>query len=178
MACISNIIKATHKLPSCCICGMLVVVLLLSCLSKPAYSISDEQRKAISQNCVTIKQTLGQLQRVDSRARIYLGTAYETIVNRFIIPLNLRLIKNNRSSFSEIQSNFNSEQLDFRNAYTEYMREMENLVNIDCQVNPDNFYNQLVVVREKRSILRETTVKLSQLADEQYLAVKLLKDTL
>lgn len=159
-------------------CATISSLLLIVAINSQVEGISNEQSKAISQNCVAIKQTLGQLQRVDSRARIYLGTTYEAIANRFIIPLNLRLIKNNRTILSSIQSDFNTEQGNFRSAYTDYMREMEVLVGIDCQVEPEAFYYQLITVRDKRSILHTTAKKLSDLADEQYTAVKLLKDTL
>ena len=160
--------------------GLIFAISLLFSLVLPlsTYAISEEQSGAISQHCGTIKQSLAQLQRADSRTRTYLGTTYETIINKFITPLNLRLVKNNFSPFTTLQSNFISEQNKFKEAYTDYMREMEALVGIDCQVEPEAFYYQLITVRDKRSILHTTAEKLSDLADEQYAAVKLLKDTL
>lgn len=172
--CLSFCIKALSRAFLCVLLAVAVTILF----STPTSGISQEQREAISQNCTTIKQTLGQLQRVDSRVRTYLGTTYETISSRFMIPLNIRLIKNNRAGFSNLQSDFNSEQLRFRSMYTDYMRELETLVGINCQVSPDDFYKQLEVVRSKREELRSTTEKLTRIANEQYLAVKLLKDNL
>ncbi len=157
---------------------LLCSIILALLLATPAESITTRQRDAITQNCVTIKQTLGQLQKVDSRTRTYLGTTYETIANKFILPLNLRLVKNNRPTISEIQTNFIDEQLKFRSAYTDYMRELESLIAIDCRSHPDEFYGRLVIVREKRALLRSSTVKLAELSDLQYTKVVELKDSL
>lgn len=161
------------------IIGLLVIAAALVIIfSTPAEGLSEAQRGAVSQNCSDIKQSLTQLQKVDSRTRTYLGTTYETILTRFIVPLNLRLVKNNRPSLPTIQSNFTAEQVKFRDFYTEYMRELENLISIDCSVQPDEFYDHLEVVRGKREVLRKTTVRLSELADEQYRTVFDLRSSL
>lgn len=157
---------------------VIIAAALVIIFSSPAEGLSDNQRDAVSQNCSNIKQSLTQLQKVDSRTRTYLGTTYETILTRFIIPLNLRLVKNNRPSLPTVQYDFTAEQVKFRDSYTDYMRELENLINIDCSVQPDDFYARLEVVRDKRSILRETTVRLAQLADEQYRIVRDLRSSL
>lgn len=156
------------------VCSIAISVLL----STPADGLSEEQRGAISQNCSTIKQSLSQLQRVDTKTRNYLGTTYETLVNKFIVPLNLRLVKNNRATLPHIQSNFSLKQSEFRSTYTEYMREMEVLMGRDCQKLPDEFYEQLEVVRKKRSSLRKITQELAQLAEEQYASVLDLRQKL
>lgn len=156
----------------CWLVGLLVIAMgLVIFFSTPVEGLSQAQRGAISQNCSTIKQSLTQLQKVDSRTRTYLGTTYETILTRFIVPLNLRLVKNNRPSLPNIQSDFTAEQVKFRESYTDYMRGLEELIATDCSVQPDEFYQRLEVVRGKREVLRATTVRLSHLADEQYRAV-------
>lgn len=159
--------------------GLLVIAALLVILfPRPAEGISDIQRGAISQNCSTIKQSLTQLQKVDSRTRTYLGTTYETILTRFIVPLNLRLVKNNRPSLPVIQSDFTAEQVKFRESYTNYMRELEALISVDCSVHPDEFYGRLEVVRGRRAVLRESTIRLAELADAQYRAASDLRSSL
>ncbi len=139
---------------------------------------SARQKSSIVQNCPAIKQSLGQLQKIDSKTRTYLGTTYETIATKFITPLNLRLVKNNLPTFSTIQTNFMTEQGNFRSDYTEYMRELEGLIGIDCRNNPDEFYSKLTIVREKRSRLRSDVQKLSKLTSEQYKSVEKLKKEL
>ncbi len=153
-------------------------ILLTSSLSAPVSALSEKQESAISQNCPTIKQSLTQLQKIDSKTRTYLGTTYETLVNKFITPLNLRLVKNNRPTLSSIQSKFTEEQAHFKEEYTNYMRELEELIALDCQNSPKDFYQKLETVREKRAKLRETTAKLTEYSDEQYFAVKKMQEEL
>ena len=138
-------------------------------------ALSKEEASAISSNCSTIKQSLSQLQKADSKTRTYLGTTYETIASRFITPLNLRLVRNNRPTLSSIQSEFSDAQIAFRDDYTNYMREMENLISIDCRVEPEKFYDQLKVVRERREKVRLATEELKKLTAEQYQAVVKLR---
>lgn len=145
-----------------------------------AMAISAHQSDAIVQNCNQIKQSLIKLQHADSRTRTYLGSAYEAISGRFITPLNLRLIRNNTPSAElfRIQNDFVSAQADFRNKYVDYMRELESLIAADCSAHPEDFYNLLTSVRNKREELRVSTKKVSDLASEQYGAVEDLMETL
>lgn len=136
--------------------------------------------EAVAENCANIKHALTQLQHADSRTRTYLGTSYETIAGRFITPLNLRLERNNRSSSQllSVQSEFITAQSDFRLAYTEYMRDLESLIAIDCSVEPENFYQHLETTRTKRAALQSIVQKLNTLAGKQYQAVADLEKNL
>lgn len=178
MAFISKLILFPFKLAKWLILWLVVSLILMAVFSTPVEGLSERQRGAISQNCSTIQQTLSQLQKVDSRTRTYLGTTYETIANRFITPLNLRLVKNNRPTLSDIQTEFTLGQTKFREAYTDYMRELEALIVYDCKQHPDEFYQKLVVTREKRAALRATAEYLAELADQQYAAVLDLRSKL
>ncbi len=166
-----------QKLSLCCSAFIFSCILAFLPFSSAA-ALSEVQQGAISQNCATIKQSLTQLQKVDSRTRSYLGTTYETLANKFITPLNLRLVKNNRPTLSSIQSDFSGEQNKFKTSYTDYMKELESLIAIDCKTSPQDFYSKLEKVREKRLKLRETTIKLSKIADDQYKAVVKLREEL
>lgn len=159
--------------------GWLVCAVILSLIfTTPAEGLSEAERGAISQHCSTIHQSLAQLQKVDSKIRINLGTTYETIATKFITPLNLRLVKNNRPTLSTIQSDFMSGQATFRSAYTNYMRSMEELISIDCKTNPDQFYNKLTDVRAKREDLRISVNHMLVLTKTQFSAVKNLEGSL
>lgn len=142
--------------------------------------LTPEQREAIVQNCGDIKQSLSKLQHSDSRTRTYLGTAYESINSRFITPLNLRLVRNGIPSTGlfEIQGKFASAQASFRDDYVEYMRALEELIAIDCESHPQEFYGKLEIARNRREKLRNTTQKLSELATDQYQSVETLRGTL
>lgn len=157
---------------------VLALGLLAFGCSAPVSALDASQSKAISSNCSAIKQSLNQLQKVDSKTRTYLGTTYETIANRFITPLNLRLVRNNRPTLSAIQSDFFAEQTKFRDGYTNYMRELENLIAIDCQNESDKFYTQLKLVRDYRAKVRLATEELNQLTQDQYNAVLKLRKEL
>lgn len=178
MASIVKLILAPIKLIRWLIGWIACSIILALLISTPADGLSAAQRSAISQNCPTIQQSLSQLQKVDSRTRTYLGTTYETIASKFIVPLNIRLVKNNLPILPSIQSEFTDMQVQFRNSYTEYMREMENLLGIDCRTQPDEFYQHLETVRKKRAILRSTTIRLAELSDEQYKATQDLRKKL
>lgn len=134
----------------------------------------------ISQNCSSIKQSLTDLQRADSRTRAYLGSAYESVVRDFITPLNLRLVKNNRvdTKLFEIQGDFSSQQADFRTEYTAYMRELEGLIAMDCGGHPQEFYRQLEKTREHRTKLHNLAEGLNKLVSAQYQGVARLKGDL
>ncbi len=178
MGFIGKLIIFPFKLAKWLILWAIVSFVLVALFSTPVEGLSERQQGAISQNCSTIQQSLSQLQKIDSRTRTYLGTTYETIANRFIIPLNLRLVKNNQPTLSGIQTEFTLEQAKFRDAYTDYMRELESLIVCDCKNHPDEFYQKLVTTREKRAILRTTTEKLSTLSSQQYSAVLDLRSRL
>ncbi len=159
---------------------IIAAVLASSIFAGAVIALSEEQELAIVQNCSNIKQSLTKLQYADSRTRTYLGSAYEAISGRFIIPLNLKLIKNNSPSTEllKIQSEFSTAQADFRDKYVDYMREMDSLIAMECNNHPKEFYDKLKTVREKREALRKTTKKISELVDQQYKTVETLKETL
>ena len=143
-----------------------------------ATALTEAQRGAISQNCATIKQSLEQLQHSDSRTRTYLGATYETIANKFIVPLNLRLVKNNLPTFPDIQSNFTNEQTKFKDAYTDYMKSLGELIATDCKTDPEGFYGKLETTRGKRETLQKTTKALVDLTDQQYNSTEQLLENL
>ena len=142
--------------------------------------LTAEQSNAIIQNCGNIKQSLSKLEHSDLRTRTYLGTAYESINGHFITPLNLRLVKNSLPSdgLFRIQNDFATEQANFRNNYINYMRELESLIAIDCVIQPQEFYDKLEIVREKRATLRDSTKRLAALAEDQYESVDKLRESL
>lgn len=162
----------------------LVIMLLIAApafvLAYNAQAIESAELNSISRGCSAIKQTLSQLQHADLRTRTYLGSTYESIANNFMIPLNLRLVKLNQPDpeLLAIQADFTDLQVKFRSIYTEYMRELDNLISIDCSSRPEDFYKQLEVVRVHRSALHDATTRLSELVDRQYAAVTALKERL
>lgn len=140
--------------------------------------ITAEQKTVIVDHCDAMKDSLKSLQRTDSRARVYLGRYYETILTNFITPLNIRLVENNvsDSKLLDNQTNFATRRTDFNNDYISYQQSLEELVNVDCKVEPEKFYEKLVTTREKRKIVKKDVTKMRELTDEQKKLVEALSD--
>lgn len=128
-------------------------------------AFSEAQKTAISGNCVSIKESLKTTQRVDTRARVYLGGKFEAVLTRFITPLNVKLVENNVSSLKllENQSEFATAKASFSNDFVKYQQALEELVNMDCKAEPEAFYEKLLLTRKRRELVKEDTIKLKEL---------------
>ena len=142
--------------------------------------ISEETKNTITEKCDSIKETLVNVQHDDSRVRVYLGRYYEAILNKFITPLNVKLVEKNMSNtnFINSQNNFVKMRTNFIIDYIEYQKALESLVAMDCKTEPEKFYSELEEVRIKRSLVAEDTAKLRSLANEQVELVTKLRGTL
>lgn len=158
-------------------CAMFGLVVLWT---SPVEAISVVQKDAIVNRCETIREELRDLQHVDSRTRVYLGRYYETILTKFITPLNVRLTENMLStdSFVNNQNGFVKARTNFTIDFIEYQKGLEDLVAINCKTEPEKFYEKLVAVREKRQIVASDTVKMKKLVNEQITLVTALKEKL
>ena len=164
--------KATHLF--LVLVAFLLVFILFSSIhvsaDAPKAKLTDDQRGEISMSCSSIKSGLKKLQVSDAKIRSLLGANYQTILNSYITPFNLRLVKNNQNlgDLSDLQSNFVLQKNDFNSLYIAYSQQFENLLSIDCQKNPDDFYNQLITTRESRKELNEKVEDLTKTV-EKYL---------
>ena len=164
--------KATHLF--LVLVAFLLVFILFSSIhvsaDAPKAKLTDDQRGEISMSCGSIKSGLKKLQVSDAKIRSLLGANYQTILNSYITPFNLRLVKNNQNlgDLSDLQSNFVLQKNDFNSLYIAYSQQFENLLSIDCQKNPDDFYNQLITTRESRKELNQKVNELTSTA-EKYL---------
>ena len=137
-------------------------------LSPATSAISDTQKKAITTNCQQIKSSLRTLQKNDARVRVYLGSYYEAILTKFITPLNVRLVENNLSTaaFVENQNKFAEAKNLFSNDYIKYQQYLEELVSIDCEAEPDRFYEKLESVRRRRQTMAQDVLRLRTLISD------------
>ena len=140
----------------------------------PKAKLTDDQRGEISMNCSSIKSSLKKLQVSDAKIRSLLGASYHTMLNSYITPFNLRLVKNNQNlgNLSDLQSNFVLQKNDFNSLYITYSQQFENLLSIDCQKNPDDFYNQLIITRESRKELNQKVEDLTKTAEKYLTEIK------
>lgn len=158
----------------------LFVMMMGFCLVLPAGAVSEGQKMAISENCDKIKETLRTVQHQDSRTRVYLGRYYETILSKYITPLNVRLVENTmiNSDLMDNQDGFSRTRNSFIIDFIEYQKGLEDLVATDCKTEPENFYNKLVKVRERRKVVESDTVVLKELIMTQLNLVKGLRKQL
>lgn len=142
--------------------------------------ITEAQKSSIAKHCDAIKDTLKATQRSDSHARTYLGSIYESALNQFITPLNVRLIKDNRSvaEFTELQAKFVSTRTDFNSSFITYSKSLEDLINTDCANSPQDFYSKLTTTRQERAIVDGHAKKLEQLISKHKQKVTSLEQTL
>lgn len=131
-------------------------------------------------NCETVRSSLKMLQKTDARARVTLGAYYETILIKFITPLNVRLVENSLSNaeFVENQNDFVETRRVFSNDFIKYQKGLEELVGMNCKEEPDSFYNKLVVVRQKRKIMEQDVLRMREIIAQHVKLVNALKGKL
>lgn len=165
-------------------CWLFLVSVLLLAPAASVYAdeggLSDEQKGAISQSCGTIKQTLKTLQRTDSRTRSFLGASYETFLSSYITPLNISIVKAGRSdvTISALNANLIEKRQNFVSEFTSYSQSLDALINIDCQNDPESFYEKLKDTREKRTKLEATVKAIRTNLVNHYTAVKKFQEQL
>ncbi|MBQ8156621.1 hypothetical protein IJ101_02430 [Candidatus Saccharibacteria bacterium] len=156
--------------------------LVLSLVSVPvsAAELTSSQKTSIVDNCSAIKDSLRAVQREDSRIRVYLGRYYESILTKFVTPLNVRLVENSISDTSLIanQEQFVDRRTVFISDYIVYQQALEDLVSTDCKSEPQKFYDKLEITREKRETVNQDVAKMSELTNRQVKLVTKLKDEL
>lgn len=155
-----------------------LVILLFPCQAVSAAELTEEQEGAISQNCKSIKQSLKNLQKTDSRTRVYLGSIYQTVLTNFITPLNLRFVRNNipDNALVDDQSDITSARDNFAHDFVTYSQNLEELIAIDCQNHPADFYSKLEATREKRLAVSEDVKILKQLISDHIDTVMKIKE--
>lgn len=134
-------------------------------MAMPAQAISAKQENAIKEHCTEIKEQLKNVQKDDARTRVHLGGRYETILTKFITPLNVRLVENNLSNAElvENQNDFAETKTLFMTDYINYQQSLEELTLIDCKEKPEDFYEKLDITQQRRKIVAQDVLKLRSL---------------
>lgn len=155
-------------------------VMMSLCLVNVVGATTKKQDAAIVDHCDTIRESLKKVQKDDARIRVFLGGRYETILTKFIVPLNMRLVENSLSNADlvENQNEFAEAKTVFVNDYIGYQQELENLVGMDCKNEPGKFYDQLTKVRQKRKTIRQDTMRIRSLISTHIKLVDQLKGKL
>ena len=157
---------------------LVVCQVLVMCVGAQSVgAITDTQHDAIVKRCDNIRDELRKVQKEDSKTRVYLGGYYETIITKFITPLNVRLVENNLSSASlvENQNKMVAARTVFANDFITYQQGLEELVGADCKHEPEKFYDKLTVVQQKRKMMAQDVMKMRNLISEHMKLVTGLK---
>ncbi len=138
-------------------------------------TLTDAMKGHIVEHCGEIRAQLKELQKSDSRIRVYLGDAYDQILTNYITPLNIRLVENNLSSASliENQNSFAEVRAIFTKDFISYQQKLEELISMNCSATPENFYDTLLIVRARREIMSQDVLRLRSLISEH---IKLAND--
>lgn len=155
-------------------------ILSFFCLITPASAISESQGKAIQDHCDSIKEVLKNIQKDDSRTRVYLGAYYETVLSKYIIPLNVRLVENNLSSAKliENQNSLADARTKFIDDFIIYQQALEEIILQDCHKESQVFYDKLEIVRQKRQTVATDTTKIRELLSSHVKLITKLKQEL
>lgn len=150
-------------------------VFILFCPVVGVSAISGVQKSSIVDNCSEIREILKNIQKSDSRARVFFGRNYELILTKYIMPLNVRLLESNLSSVGlvENQNEFAKQKNIFSQDFINYQQILEELVAMDCKKEPEAFYEKLTTVRKKRQTVEQDVLKMRNLFSEH---LKLVRD--
>lgn len=150
-----------------------ILIVVMSVVSVSAFAEGEK-----IENCAKIKEGLVNLQHADSRARVYLGRYYETILNKFIVPLNLRLVENNISDSELVtnQGDYKTYLQNFRNDFIVYQQGLEELVALNCEEEPARFTEKLSDTRTKQQVVASDVVNLRTAIGRHVELVKNLKE--
>ena len=165
-----------------CICQVLAMMGWAGMVSAEEVSeeIPEEKLVMVAERCDGIKEILKGIQKSDSRARVYLGGHFETILTKYMTALNVRLVENSISNVAliENQNNYAKAKAAFNDDFITYQKGLEELIQVDCKTEPKNFYNELVGVRKKREVMAKDITKLTELLAEHKKLVKKLEEKL
>lgn len=159
---------------------ILISCVAMNCLVLPASAITDEQKNSIVDNCVRISDNLKNIQKSDAKARIFLGSHYETVLSKYVMPLNIKMVEKNKSDTGLIgnQNEIAEARVSFSNHFVDYQKGLEELVAMNCKVEPEKYYEKLVSVRDKRKTVASDVQKIDKLMKKNLDLVKKLKENL
>ena len=166
---------------------LLTVFALTILIPKPVFAedlpledLSPEKTGLISTNCASIKFYLKELQKADSKARVTLGAKYESILNNFMTPFGVRLLKNNidLGNLSSLQASFSTNKSELSEHFKDYSRSFEHLLTKDCTSDPSGFYDELQTVRSKRAELYAIVTDNHSIAETYLIGVNEIRERL
>lgn len=156
--------------------GVIGSILLSVVATLPAQAqsvLTDGQREVINANCLTIKNSLGQLHASDALLRVNRGQLYELMKTRLMDRFNGRVTSNNLDTIGllAVTNSYNTALTTFRQNYQAYERQLSAAMRIDCTKEPDAFHNAILDARTKRGTVHDDVTRLHRLIDDYRSAV-------
>lgn len=131
--------------------------------SAASNNYSAQIGNSISQNCAVIQNTLKSLRQRDISTRVSRVYVYEFLLQR-TEAFSTRLENNKLSHISvdKDNNNLNAGLNKFKDDYDEYDNNLQSLISINCQLSPEDFYNQLLLVRVQRTQLHTDVINMQK----------------
>lgn len=122
-------------------------------------SMPEAEKQAVVSQCHDIRRNLQSIKHIDTLTRVNRGTATTNLVT-LMSAFNSRAASNTFNIPPLVTATKNVQDLrrEFGDDYTLYETALRDLIAIDCTTEPVAFYEQLVEVRAKRTLLN-TTIK-------------------
>ena len=133
-----------------------------------ATPMSEAQLARIRTSCVSAKNTLSQLRASDALLRVNRGQLYLSMSAKLMNRFNDRA-NSNRLDISGLQSvtqNYDAMTASFITDYRAYSEQLSNTINIDCNKDPEGFYNAIALARTQRSQVHVDITRLNQYIDD------------
>jgi hypothetical protein len=151
----------------------ILVLIAISTSTNAQSTLSDEQLRRISSNCLSAKSSLNQLHASDALLRVNRGQLYESIGAKLMNNFNIRLTSNSLDAqgLQLVTTSYKAALETFRSDYQAYERQVSTAIRIDCVGEPLAFYLAIEDAREKREKVHTDVIRLHQYIDDYRSAV-------
>lgn len=136
--------------------------------AQSATVLTADQEQRISDNCVSIKNSLSQLHASDALLRVNRGQIYESMGSKLMDRFNDRLGSNSldNKAMVTVSGSYRTQLNTFRSNYISYEQKLSAALKIDCTTKPTEFYNTIEDARILRNTVHGDVIKLHQLIDD------------
>ncbi len=141
---------------------------LVNFVKVSAQSANTEQLTQIRANCLSIKNTLGQIHSSDALLRVNMGQRYELVSTKLMDRFNSRVISNSLKigGLAVASDDYKSKLDTFRLDYINYEESLAAAIRIDCHSDPSGFYDILTKARYNRGLVYADIKNLNQQIDQ------------
>jgi len=144
------------------------LLLPLTTTSARAEDLTPDQASRVKENCVSIKNSLGQLHASDALLRVNRGQVYESMAAKLMDTFNDRLAGNrlDNKAMTTVTGNYRSALTTFRTDYIAYEQKLSEAIRIDCATQPNTFHAALEQARTLRTKVHDDVVRLHRIIDD------------